>query len=66
VTALPINIVSDIKKLEAEFTYDYWIGANVISVSLINEKEEERTVSNEEKEKWGPLWNDENNNFDLF
>lgn len=41
-------LVLDIKKLEADLTYDYWIGANVIFISLINEEGEERTVSDEE------------------
>jgi hypothetical protein len=57
---------SDIKRLEAEFTHGYKIGTNVFYVSLINEKGEERSVSDEERVSWGPLWNEENIKFELF
>jgi hypothetical protein len=57
---------SDIKRLEAEFTYGYQIGANIFYVSLTNEKGEERSISGEERVNWGPLWNEENNKFELF
>jgi hypothetical protein len=40
---------SDIKRLEAEFTHGYKIGTNVFYVSLINEKGEERSVTDEER-----------------
>jgi hypothetical protein len=55
-----------IKRLEAEFTHGYRIGPNVFYVSLTNEKGKERSVSDEERLSWGPLWNEENNKFELF
>jgi hypothetical protein len=33
---------------------------------LTNEKGEERIVTADEKEKWGPLWNEENEKFEKF
>jgi hypothetical protein len=57
---------SDIKRLEVEFIHGYRIGANVLYVSLTNEKGEERSISDEERVCWGPLWNEENNKFELF
>jgi hypothetical protein len=57
---------SNIKRLEAEFTHSYQIGANVFYVSLTNEKGEERFVIDDERVSWGPLWNEENNKFELF
>lgn len=56
---------SDIKRLETEFIHGYRIGANVFYVSLINEKGEERSISDDERVSWGPLWN-ENIKFELF
>jgi hypothetical protein len=60
------TLVLDIKRLEAKFTHGYRIGANVFYVSLTNEKGEERIVPADEKEKWGALWNEENEKFEKF
>ena len=57
---------SNIKRLEAKFTHGYQIGANVFNVFSTNEKGEERSVNDEEMVSWGPLWNEENNRFELF
>ena len=50
------TLATDIKKLETEFTHRYRPGAPVFYVSICNEKEEERAVTNEDKSNWGPHW----------
>jgi hypothetical protein len=59
-------LASNIKRLEAEFAHGYQIGANVFYVSLTIKKGDERTISDEERMSWGPLWNEENNKFEFF
>jgi hypothetical protein len=48
------TLAKDIKRLEAEFTHGYRDGARVFYVSICNEKEEERSVKNENTSNWGP------------
>jgi hypothetical protein len=61
----PIHAL-DIKRLEAEFTHGNKIGKNVFYVFLTNEKGEEKTVIADGKVKQGPLWNEENEQFERF
>jgi hypothetical protein len=44
---------SDIKRLEAD---GYRPGANIFYVSLCDENGEERSVTDEDQQKWGPHW----------
>ena len=61
----PIH-ASDFKRLEAKFIHGNKIGKSVFYVSLINEKGEENTVIANGKVKQGPLWNEENEQFERF
>jgi hypothetical protein len=58
------TLESDIKRLEAEFTHGYRPGATVFYVSLTNDVGEELFVTEEDKQKWGPLWNEANDRFE--
>jgi hypothetical protein len=60
------TLASNIKRLEAEFTHGYRVGVNVFYVSLTIEKGEDMIVTADEKEKWRPLWNEENEKFEKF
>jgi len=57
------TLAQDIKRLEAEFTHGYRLGASVFYVSTTNENGEERLVKDEDTSKWGPHWTSAN---DLF
>lgn len=46
-------LVNDIKKLEAEFTYEYRPDALIFYVSICNKLGVERSVCDEEKTNWG-------------
>jgi hypothetical protein len=55
---------SDIKRLEAKFSHDYRLGANIFYVSFCNENGEERSVIDEDHQKWGPHWTTVNEEFE--
>ena len=55
---------SDIKRLEAEFAHGYRHGASVFYVTLCNERGEERSVTEDDKKSWDPLWVEANNLFE--
>jgi hypothetical protein len=54
-----LTLGSDIKWLEAEFFHNYSPGANVFYVSLYDENGEERSMTDEDQQKWGPHWTEE-------
>jgi hypothetical protein len=60
------TLESDLKKLEQEFVHGYCEGSCVFYVALSNESGEERTVTEEDKRAWGPLWNQQSNLFNSF
>jgi hypothetical protein len=49
--------------LEAKFSHGYRLGASVFYVSLCNENGEERSVTDEDQQKWGPHWTSVNEEF---
>ena len=57
-------LVTDIKKLETEFIHGYRPGAPVFYVSICNKKEEERSVTDEDKSNWGCHWTSVNEEFE--
>jgi hypothetical protein len=50
------TLCSNIKRLEAEFFHGFRPSANVFYVSLCDETGEERSVTDEDQQKWGPPW----------
>jgi hypothetical protein len=58
------TLANDIKRLEVEFTHGYQPGALVFYVSIYNDKEEERSVKDEDTSKWGPHWTSINEEFE--
>jgi hypothetical protein len=58
------TLLSDIKRLEAEFSHSYCPGTSVFYVSLCNENNKERTVIDQDKQHWGPHWTMENEEFE--
>jgi hypothetical protein len=46
---------SDIKRLEAEVSHGYRLGAKVFYIYLCDENGEERSVIDEDQQKWGPM-----------
>jgi hypothetical protein len=57
-------LANDIKMLEAEFTHGYWNGAPMFYVSMYNDKEEERSVKDEDTNNWDPHWTSVNEEFE--
>jgi hypothetical protein len=47
------TFLSDVKRLEAEFSHGYRPSASVFYVSLCDENGKERTVTNEDRQRWG-------------
>jgi hypothetical protein len=60
------TLESDLKKLEQDFVHGYYEGSCVFYVSLTNESGGERTIREEDKRAWGPLWNQESEVFNSF
>ena len=65
---IPMPIVrptlsSDLIALENQFSRGYEEGARVFYVSISDEESKQVMFSDEEKEEWGPLWNEVNNEF---
>jgi hypothetical protein len=58
------TLVHDIKRLEAEFTHGYRLGALVFYVSITNEHREERHVKDVDTSNWGPDWTSVNTKFE--
>jgi hypothetical protein len=54
----------DIKRLEAEFTHGYWLGASVFYVSICNLEGEELSVQDVDTSNWGPHWTAINTEFE--
>lgn len=54
----------DIKRLEAEFTHEYWPEAPVFYISIYNKKEEERSKKDEDTSNWSHHWTSVNVEFD--
>ena len=48
------TLANNMKKLEAEFTHGYCLGAREFYVSIYNEKGEERSMMEEDTSHWGP------------
>jgi hypothetical protein len=57
------TLAIDIKRLEAEFTHGYRLGAPRFYVSIYNEKGE-RSVKDEDTSNWGPHWTLVNDEFE--
>ena len=65
---IPMPIVrptfsSDLIALENQFSRRYEEGARVSYVSISDEESKQVMFSDQEKEEWGPLWNEVNNEF---
>lgn len=60
------TLQSDLEKLEQEFVHGYREGAAVFYVSTTNEDGCTQEVTNETRDAWGPLWNEENDKFNLY
>jgi hypothetical protein len=58
------KVANDIKRLEAGFTHGYRPGAPMLYVSICSEKEEERSVKDEDTSHWGPHWTTINEEFE--
>ncbi len=56
----------DLTKLEEEFVHGYRDGAAVFYVSVTNEQGDVQEVTEEDKVKWGPLWDEENEKFNMY
>jgi hypothetical protein len=54
----------DIKRLEAEFTHGYRLGAPVFYVSITNERGEECLLKDVDTSNWGPHWTSVNTEFE--
>jgi hypothetical protein len=67
--AMPVvrpTLQSDLAKLEQEFVHGYREGASVFYVTVTNEEGKKQEVTEADKEKWGPIWNAKNNDFNTF
>jgi hypothetical protein len=56
----------DLTKLEEEFVHGYRDGAAVFYVSITIEQGDSQEVTQQDKEKWGPLWDEENEKFNKY
>jgi hypothetical protein len=59
------TLLSDVKRLEAEFSYGYRPGASMFYVSLCDENGKERTVTTKDQQHWGPHWTTVNEEFEV-
>ena len=57
---------SDLSKLEQEFVHGYREGASVFYLSTTDEEGKTREISESDKAKWGPIWNQKNDEFNDF
>lgn len=57
---------SDLSKLEQEFVHGYREGASVFYLSTTDEEGKSREISENDKAKWGPIWNQKNDEFNDF
>lgn len=60
------TLQSDLMKLEQEFVHGYREGAAVFYVSLTNEDGKTQEVTDDMMASWGPLWQVENDRFNIF
>jgi hypothetical protein len=58
------TLAHDIKRLEAEFTHGYRLGASVFYVSTTNENGKERLLKDVDTSNWGPHWTSVNDEFE--
>jgi len=58
------TMLSDVKRLEAEFVHGYRDGDRVFYVSLANETGDEKLVSPADEDAWGPFWQLEHEDFE--
>ena len=67
--AMPVvrpTLQSDLSKLEQEFVHGYREGAAVFYVSITNEDGNTQQVTAADKAAWGPLWDAENESFEIY
>ena len=57
------TVSCDLIALENQFSRGYEEGARVFYVSISDEESKQVMFSEQEKEEWGPLWNEVNNDF---
>jgi hypothetical protein len=60
------TLACDLTKLKQEFVHGYRDGTTVFYVSLSNEQGNVQEVTKEDKAKWGPLCNEENEKFNKY
>jgi len=60
------TLQTDLAKLEQEFVHGYREGAAVFYVSLTNEDGKTQEITAEDKDAWGPIWNAQNDAFNLY
>ena len=56
----------DLSKLEEEFAHGYREGASVFYVTTTDEGGKTKEVSEADKARWGPIWNEKNEKFNTF
>ena len=56
----------DLSKLEEEFAHGYREGASIFYVTTTDEGGKTKEVSASDKDRWGPIWNKKNNEFNNF
>jgi hypothetical protein len=59
------TLLSDVKRLEAEFFHGYRPSATVFYVSLCDENCKERTVTAQDQQHWGLHWTVVNEEFEV-
>ena len=59
-------LASDLTKLEQEFVHGYRDGSAVFYVSITNEQGQLRKVTEEDLASWGPLWRQQNEQFNRY
>jgi hypothetical protein len=58
------TLLSDVKRLEVEFSHTYHLGASMFYVSLCDENGKERTVTAKDQQHWDPHWTTVNEEFE--
>jgi hypothetical protein len=58
------TLLSNIKRLEAEFFHGYRPGTIIFYVYLCDENGKERTVTDQDQQRWGPHWTAVNEEFE--
>ena len=58
-----LTLQSDIARLQEDFVIGYRDGSAVFYVSVTNEQGEKEDVTEYDKQAWGPLWNEVNDQF---